>query len=178
MWTRHLARRDDKKWSKVATESYPRTGKRSVGQLVARWVDDIREIARGNWLVRARDLVDWHRRSEANTNQWVDKSWWWWWWNFKYLIIVTKAMLEVWDTLILDPGLRLNTWIYFLITQMKLCKTKCERNMSIQLVLTVIQLTLYLVSKTWAITVVREYFQAVEDWIIEILSKQLWICRG
>ena len=57
-WAGHLVRRGDGRWSKALTEWRPSTGKRSVGQPVARWAKDIVAIA-------ARYILD-----EAGTGTW------------------------------------------------------------------------------------------------------------
>ena len=71
-WSGHVARRKDGRWTKSVTEWYPRDGVRRRGRQKTRWVDDIRKVARTNWIREAQDRAQWKRHAEAFVQQWTD----------------------------------------------------------------------------------------------------------
>ena len=60
-WAGHLARMDNKRWAKIATEWTPREGKRRKGRPKKRWRDSIEERCGITWMQIAKDRSVWRR---------------------------------------------------------------------------------------------------------------------
>ena len=69
-WAGHIAR-DNIKWTKILLQWRPRQSKRSVGRPQARWRDDIRRHAGGNWMQLAQQRSIWKRMEEAYVQEWT-----------------------------------------------------------------------------------------------------------
>jgi hypothetical protein len=70
-WAGHICRRTDDRWSRRVLEWRPRLGKRSVGRPPARWTDDLRKVAGGDWMAKTGDRALWRTLGEAYVQQWT-----------------------------------------------------------------------------------------------------------
>ncbi|CAH2229245.1 jg6752 [Pararge aegeria aegeria] len=48
-WAGHIAPRTDRPWGSKIPEWRPRSGKRSVGRPLMRWIEDIKRVAGSRW---------------------------------------------------------------------------------------------------------------------------------
>ena len=59
-WAGHIARRQDNRWTTSILDWYPCCGvKRPRRRPHARWIDEIRKVARVNWMAKASDRSEW-----------------------------------------------------------------------------------------------------------------------
>jgi hypothetical protein len=58
----------DEKGDGVETQDWK---KKCVGRSQARWMDDIRRVARGGWMRVAQDRESWKSRGEAYVQYWT-----------------------------------------------------------------------------------------------------------
>ncbi|CAH2218147.1 jg26772 [Pararge aegeria aegeria] len=70
-WAEHIARRTDGNWGLKVLEWQPRTGKRRVGRLTTRWIDDIRRVAVSRWTQAAQDRGLWNSLQKTYVQQWT-----------------------------------------------------------------------------------------------------------
>jgi Reverse transcriptase (RNA-dependent DNA polymerase) len=70
-WAGHIARIQDNRWTKLATEWIPLEGKRKQGRPAARWEDDIRKFQGVTWMREARNRKEWCQHGEAFIQQWI-----------------------------------------------------------------------------------------------------------
>lgn len=67
-WAGHVARLQDERWSSEVTTWKGPEGKRRRGRPLARWADDVVEIAGPNWVWKAQDRNKWQSLEEAFTS--------------------------------------------------------------------------------------------------------------
>jgi hypothetical protein len=70
-WAGHVARMQDKRWTKNVTSWAGPSGKRKRGRPYMRWSDEIRKISGTNWTEKAQDRTNWLTLEEAFTREGV-----------------------------------------------------------------------------------------------------------
>ena len=73
-WAGHIARRQDRRWTKEILDWYPRDQVRPRGRPNTRWIDEIRQFAGIEWMRIAEDRTLWKQRGEAFILQWIDNG--------------------------------------------------------------------------------------------------------
>lgn len=68
-WAGHVARLQDKRWTRRATAWSGPTGKRARGRPQERWADELRKVAGQNWIEKAGDRTNWKKLEEAYTRK-------------------------------------------------------------------------------------------------------------
>jgi hypothetical protein len=73
-WSGHIARMQDNRWTKLATEWIPRGTKRLRARPKTRWEDDIMKMLGVTWGRVARDRQVWKSYEKAFIQQWIDSG--------------------------------------------------------------------------------------------------------
>lgn len=68
-WAGHVARMDNKKWTKRATTWAGPPGKRKSGRPLERWTEELKKFASDDWVTIAQDRGMWSKMEEAFTRQ-------------------------------------------------------------------------------------------------------------
>ena len=65
IWTGHIIRFKDVRWTKIITEWWPIERKRKIGRQFKRWNDEFKKIAGNEWTRTAKRRQEWKKLGEA-----------------------------------------------------------------------------------------------------------------